>query len=205
MADTVSSARATMAGMLRAPDVVVYEDGGADHFIFEKMRQLSALNRSTAILLITDEYSETIALGALIAGAHGYQPATAPPGQLVDSVRSVASGGLVLPALAHRDLVSWLAPHFDSRNQKALATLTDRERCVLALLKMGLSNHDIGRELHIAEATVKKHLTHLLRKLGVRSRLEAALYATGSREREKPFEAAQHPAKPRLTLVPECG
>ncbi|MTD57971.1 LuxR C-terminal-related transcriptional regulator [Amycolatopsis pithecellobii] len=187
---SVSSACAAVASMLRPPDVVVYEDRDADRSTFEKLRQLSQRAGSPAVLLVTDEYSEDTALGALIAGARGYQPATVPTRQLVDSVRSVASGGLVLPARAHQDLVTRLRPQFDSRHRKALARLTERERRVLALLETGLSNHDIARELHIAEATVKKHLTHLLRKLGVQSRLEAALYATGSPGRDR-FRGAE--------------
>lgn len=180
MAESVSAACTAAAAMLRTPDVVVYEDGDGSYTTFEKVRQLAQLSGPPAVLLITGEYNEDTALGAIIAGARGYQPATVPARQLVDSVRSVASGGLVLPAVAHRDLVSRLKPQFDPGHRKVLGRLTERERRVLALLEIGLSNHDIARELHIAEATVKKHLTHLLRKLGVQSRLEAALYATGA-------------------------
>lgn len=55
--------------------------------------------------------------------------------------------------------------------------LTDRERAVLAQLAQGRSNAEIGRELALAEATVKKHLTHAMRKTGQPDRLRAALYA----------------------------
>jgi DNA-binding NarL/FixJ family response regulator len=105
------------------------------------------------------------------------------PEQLVEAVRVVAAGdSLLAPEITRRlieDFVNGPAP--GARAPEALAELTDRELEVLKLVAGGLSNAQITEELVVSEATVKTHVTHILRKLDVGDRVQAVVlaYETG--------------------------
>ena len=117
---------------------------------------------------------------ALRAGAEGFLLKTSPPSDLARAVRLVASGeALVDPTMTRR-----LIEHFMSRpppevraTPPPLAALTDRERDVLRLLALGLSNGEIAARIHLAVPTVKTHVNAILRKLGLRDRVQAVVFA----------------------------
>lgn len=98
---------------------------------------------------------------ALARGARGVVAERDVDASLANTVRAVLSGQLVLPQ--------------DAASLIARPALSPREKQVLGLVVIGLSNYEISRKLHLAEATVKSHLRSSFRKLGVRSRSEAAL------------------------------
>jgi RNA polymerase sigma factor (sigma-70 family) len=115
---------------------------------------------------------------ALRSGAGGYILKNAPPTEIIDAIRQVASGRTALgPALAHSVAASLRAEPEEERMRQRLSTLTDREREVLRLTVEGESNAGIGRRLFISEGTVKNHMTHILRKLDVEDRTQAAVVA----------------------------
>src|SRR5947209_19754818 len=108
------------------------------------------------------------------AGASGYVLKGVSAQELVGIVSSVASGEVyIAPALAFGLLREMAKP----RAPDPLGQLTEREREVLEQVANGLSNHEIGRRLSMAEKTVKHHMTNILAKLQVGSRVEAALLA----------------------------
>jgi DNA-binding NarL/FixJ family response regulator len=104
---------------------------------------------------------------ALKAGAHGYLLKDSSPTALVSGIRDVLAGRRVVPAAVAQGLAE----------RAYQADLSPRETEVLSLLVEGLSNKDIASRLGLAEATVKTHLTHILDKLGVEDRTQAALAA----------------------------
>ena len=98
-------------------------------------------------------------------------------------MRTVAAGESLLdPAITTRLVEHFLArPDFDPATRARLDALTAREREILTLLARGMSNADMGRELFLSETTVKSHVTRMLSKLGVSSRVQAVVvaYETG--------------------------
>lgn len=131
-------------------------------------------------ILTTFDTDEHIAR-ALQGGASGFLVKDTPPEHLAAMVRSLAAGGVVLSPQVSRTLVDGYvgAPDLDAAERVAL--LTERERDVLEHLPTGESNAEIGKRLHLSGATVKDHVSAILAKLSVSSRLEAALIAERAR------------------------
>ncbi|MEO3975568.1 response regulator transcription factor [Streptomyces sp. CAU 1734] len=133
---------------------------------------------NSRILLLRRAESTTEASRMLLAGASGCFPLELAEDRIIAAVTMAAAGGTVfLPAPPAAPVhAASLAGHA-AEPPPQLCGLTSREREVLAQLARGLSNAEIGRELALAEATVKKHLTQAMRKTGQPDRLRAALYA----------------------------
>jgi two-component system nitrate/nitrite response regulator NarL len=125
------------------------------------------------VFTVSDDSNDVIT--ALKSGADGYLLKDAEPDELIDNIRQACSGKLVLSeqltetlALSFRDDGAGGGPDLNA--------LTRRELQILKYIAEGLSNKLIGRKLDIAESTVKVHVKHLLKKLGFRSRVEAAVW-----------------------------
>jgi DNA-binding NarL/FixJ family response regulator len=115
---------------------------------------------------------------ALRAGAHGYVLKNAPPLEILDAIRKVAAGRTVLPPLVAETVAESLREEPEEETfRRRVATLSERELDVLRLAARGESNAAIGKSLFISEGTVKNHMTHILRKLGVEDRTQAAILA----------------------------
>lgn len=125
----------------------------------------------------TDEYIAR----ALQDGASGFLVKDTAPEHLAAMVRTLAAGGIVLSPQVSRTLVEGYAGGADREALQRVSLLTDRERDVLSRLPTGESNAEIGRRLHLSGATVKDHVSAILAKLAVSSRLEAALIAERAR------------------------
>jgi two-component system, NarL family, nitrate/nitrite response regulator NarL len=126
---------------------------------------------ATRIVMLTVSEDEDDLLAAVKAGASGYVLKGAGGGELAGVIRSVVAGDVyVPPALAWGMLRELRAPRSGPYDE-----LTDREREVLQLVAEGLSNLEVADRLGLAEKTIKHHMTNILGKLQVRSRVEAAL------------------------------
>ncbi|WP_371494691.1 response regulator transcription factor [Kitasatospora sp. NBC_00374] len=139
-------------------------------------------------LMLTSFDDDDALLDAIMAGAAGYVLKQVKGADLVSAVRTVASGQSMLDPATTRRLMENLRHRDESDSDAALAELTPREREILALVGEGKTNREIGRELYLAEKTVKNHVSRLLAKLGVERRLQAAVIAAHA-------DTEQHPTR----------
>ncbi|MGP8299093.1 response regulator [Streptomyces inhibens] len=149
-------------------------------------RQVVAEKLADVLVLTTFDLDEYV-FGALRAGAAGFLLKDSDAAALLTAVRTVASGeGLIAPAVTRRLIAEFASPRTarrrpardgDAPDPAVLDALTPREREVLGCLGRGLSNADIALRLAMAEATVKTHVSRLLAKLDLRSRVQAAVLA----------------------------
>jgi DNA-binding NarL/FixJ family response regulator len=136
-------------------------------------RDIGAACPATRVVMLTASEDEDDLLAAMKAGASGYVLKGAGAGELVGVIRKVAAGEVyVAPALAWGLLREMSRPR-----SSPLDELSAREREVLQLVAEGLSNQEVADRLGLAEKTIKHHMTNILGKLQVRSRVEAALLA----------------------------
>ncbi|MEU6508494.1 MULTISPECIES: response regulator transcription factor [unclassified Streptomyces] len=132
------------------------------------------------VLVLTSFDLDAYVFGALRAGAAGFLLKSAEARELLTAVRTVAGGeGIVAPAVTRRLLAEFAAAptREPDADPAVLDGLTRREREVLSCLGQGLSNAEIAARLDMAEGTVKTHVSRLLAKLGLRSRVQAAMLA----------------------------
>lgn len=147
----------------------------------EACREIKSTYPHIAILMITSFPEDEAMTASLIAGASGYLVKNVSRLELLKAVRAVANGQTLLnPKVTQRSI----------RRMNALATgqngslaedLTEREREVLALVARGFTNKQIAQELTMSEKTARNHVSHILEKLGLSRRSEAAAYAVEHR------------------------
>jgi DNA-binding NarL/FixJ family response regulator len=163
------------------PDVVLMDIRMPHLDGLEATRQLSSDQTlaATRLLILTTFDLDAYVYEALRAGASGFLLKDAPPEQLVDAIRIVARGdALLAPSITRRLIERFLRqPVLAAPGSKPLDQLTAREREVLELIAHGLSNSEIAVRLYLTEATVKTHVAHIYRKLGLRDRAQAVVYA----------------------------
>lgn len=149
-------------------------------------RQITTAGYSKVLVLTTFDHDSYL-FGALEAGADGFLLKTAEPAEITSALQRVHAGDsvvspevtarLVAAALGSRPAAAREPDDSGGDPDAAMSTLTDREREVLDALGAGLSNQSIGRRLGISETTVKTHVSRVLAKLGLQSRVQAALLA----------------------------
>jgi DNA-binding NarL/FixJ family response regulator len=165
-----SGAEAIVMAQSLQPDVVLMDLRMPDVDGVTATERILALLPTTRIVVVTTYESDTDILRAVEAGAAGYLLKDVSRTELADAIRDAARGKTVLaPSVADR-LVRFV-------RQPSSATLSTREVEVLGLVAVGKTNADIGRELHISEATVKTHLLRAFNKLGVSDRTAAVTTA----------------------------
>jgi len=173
--EAADGAEAVALAETLAPDVVLMDirmpvlDG-----IAATQRLLHRVPATRVIMLTTFDLDEYV-VEAFRAGASGFVLKTAPPGQLVAAIRTIALGEALLAPASTRQLIE------QSTRQVApsplLTSLSARETEVLRLLARGLSNAEIADELVVEPSTIKTHVASVLAKLGVRDRVQAVVFA----------------------------
>jgi DNA-binding NarL/FixJ family response regulator len=133
--------------------------------------RIRAETPDTEVLALTSVLEDASVVGAVQAGAVGYLLKDTQAEQLCKAIKAAALGQVQLAPEAAARLVR------EVRGPNSVETLTGRETEVLRALAKGMTNREIGRALSIGERTVKTHVSHLLGKLGLQSRTQAALYA----------------------------
>jgi DNA-binding NarL/FixJ family response regulator len=164
-----------------APDVVLLDIGMPGWGGLETVEKLSRACPATKVVMLTAFDDEDRLLAAFKGGARGYVVKGVGAHDLASIVRLVAAGDVYVSSSLAASLLGELT---GERTQDPLSELSERERQVLSLVAEGLTNREIGERVHLAEKTVKNHMTNILGKLRVRSRVEAALLATRQNARK---------------------
>jgi len=162
------------------PDVVLMDIQMPGMNGLDATRQIVALGRedSSRVLVLTTFDLDEYVYAAVRAGASGFLLKDVRPADLVDAIRVVASGNALLgPSVTRRLLERFADGRESGAAAEAVARLTGREREITRLLASGLSNAELAQQLVLSEATVKTHVSSVLRKLGVRDRVQAVIVA----------------------------
>ncbi|MDP3712314.1 MAG: response regulator transcription factor [Mycobacteriales bacterium] len=162
------------------PDVAVLDVRLPDGDGVTVCRELRSKMPDLACLMLTSFADEEALLGAILAGASGYVLKQVRGSDLIGAVRTVAAGGSLLDPVTTTQVLERLRRPTE---QDPLAALTDQERRILDLIGAGLTNRQIGEDLHLAEKTVKNYVSSLLSKLGLQRRTQAAVVAEQERAR----------------------
>ena len=158
------------------PDLVLLDLNMRDLNGLEVLRQLRLLKHEPRVVMITVSDQGEDVVAALRGGVDGYLLKDMEPEAMLAALVDVAAGQVVIPPQLNHLLAAALRGEARPRSLTA-AGLTEQELRVLDKIVTGLSNKMIGREFDIAEGTVKVHVKHILRKLDLRSRVEAAVWA----------------------------
>jgi DNA-binding NarL/FixJ family response regulator len=176
-AEAVRLARETSADVVLMDIRMPHVDG------LTAARELAQDEDGPKIIILTTFDIDEYVFEALRNGASGFLLKDTDPGELLQAVRVVAEGDALLAPSVTRRLIEEFATRPDPHRTppEALASLTDREREVLALVARGLSNGEIADELVISPATAKTHVSRVMMKLGARDRAQLVVtaYETG--------------------------
>ncbi|HET8894339.1 MAG TPA: response regulator transcription factor [Gaiellaceae bacterium] len=157
------------------PDVILMDVRMPNLDGVEATRRLVEARTRARILVLTTFDLDEYVYAAIQAGASGFLLKDVEPAELVDAIRVVAAGNSLFgPAATDRLVARFVQPKASST---ALDELTEREREILRLLATGLSNAELAQQLFLSETTVKTHVSSILRKLGVRDRVQAVIAA----------------------------
>jgi DNA-binding NarL/FixJ family response regulator len=167
------------------PDVVLMDVRMPGMDGIEATRRIAATSGATRVLILTTFDLDEYAYAGLRAGASGFLLKDVPPPDLLSAIRAVASGDAVVAPSVTRRLLDVFLPHLPDpaaagvarRESLELASLTSREREILAEVAAGLSNAEIAAKFVLSEATVKTHVGRMLGKLHLRDRVQAVVYA----------------------------
>lgn len=198
LAEAGSAQRGVELARIHQPDVVLLDirmPGNSGLSVIHDLRESGA-----AVIMLSSFALDEYVISALEAGADGFLVKSAEPEEILNAVHRVANGDAVLSSQVLRSVIrravgepttsSGSANHLLSPPQPQQTTnppgadrhpdldepLTPREKDVLRLVADGYSNHEIAKELVVSESTVKTHVSHVLAKLQVSSRVQAALW-----------------------------
>jgi DNA-binding NarL/FixJ family response regulator len=164
----------------RRPDVILMDVRMPRLDGVEATRRLVEAGSETRVLILTTFDLDEYVYEALRAGASGFLLKDVEPAQLVEAIRVVARGEALLAPTVTRRLLDRFAQTLPAAPGEAppeLSSLTERELEVLGLLASGLSNAELAERLFLSETTVKTHVSSILRKLGLRDRVQAVVVA----------------------------
>jgi DNA-binding NarL/FixJ family response regulator len=161
------------------PDVILMDVRMPKLDGIEATRRIVASGSAARVLILTTYDLDEYVYAAIRAGASGFLLKDVEPAQLVDAVRVVARGDALLAPTVTRRLLERFADALPGAPTvpAELVSLTRREREILELVATGLSNAEIAERLVLGETTVKSHVSSVLRKLGLRDRVQAVVLA----------------------------
>ncbi|WP_155926679.1 response regulator transcription factor [Mycolicibacterium sp. CBMA 234] len=176
--DAVCGGQAMQAVRDLRPDVVLLDIRMPDVDGLTILSEIRRMAQPPAVAMLTTFDTDEYVVAALRLGAAGFLLKDTDPEQLPHLVRSLAADGVVLSSAVTRTVVEgYLGSGADPDAANVVARLTQRERDVLELIAEGLSNAGVGLRLHLSTGTVKDHVSAILNKTRVTSRVQAALLA----------------------------
>jgi len=183
VASAADGAEAVSLSAEHRPDVVLMDVRMPVMDGIEATRRIAAAtDDGPRILILTTFDLDDYVYDALQAGASGFLLKDAPAEALFEAVRVIAGGeALLAPAITRRLIAEFARLRPRQVRPEALSELTPRETEILGLVAEGLSNREIAERLVLSDETVKTHVSHVLRKLGLRDRAQAVVvaYETG--------------------------
>ncbi|MEU9128099.1 response regulator transcription factor [Kitasatospora sp. NPDC048540] len=172
-AGTAAEALARVAAV--QPDVAVLDVRLPDGNGVEVCREVRSHHPQIRCLMLTSFSDDEALFDSIMAGASGYVLKAIRGTDLLSAVRDVAAGKSLLDPVATSRVLERLREGGEKEDQR-LAQLTRQERRILDLIGEGMTNRQIGNELHLAEKTVKNYVSSLLAKMGMERRTQAAAY-----------------------------
>lgn len=157
------------------PTVAVLDVRLPDGTGVEVCREIRSASPEVRCLMLTSHADDEALFDAIMAGASGYVLKEIRGNDLVNAIRQVAQGKSLLDPQATQSVLERLRR--GSAEDERLAGLSDQEKRILELIGEGLTNRQIGEEMHLAEKTVKNYVSSLLSKLGMERRTQAAAFA----------------------------
>lgn len=156
------------------PDVAVFDVRLPDGSGVEVCREVRSLFPNIHVLMLTSYSDDEALFNAIMAGASGYVLKEIRGSDLVTAIRQVAAGNSLLdPSLTERVLERL---RNGNKEHDELAGLNEQEKTILNLIGEGMTNRQIGEQMHLAEKTIKNYVSGLLAKLGMERRTQAAAY-----------------------------
>jgi len=179
--EAATGAEAVEIARREKPDVVLMDIRMPGTDGIEATRQITAAPPASAVrvLILTTFDLDEYVFAALRAGASGFLLKDTRPADLLAAIRVVAAGDALLAPAVTRRLIEEFSRHPAPRQPPAaaVAEITERERDVLTLIGLGLSNGEIASQLHVSLSTAKTHVGRLLMKLGARDRAQLVIAA----------------------------
>jgi len=161
---------------IHEPDVVVMDVRMPDMNGVEACRGIRDMRPETQVIMLTSYSDDEALFNSIMAGAAGFVLKQIRGGDLVDAIRKVGSGQSLLdPSVTKRVLERLRKSKYDDTDPK-LARLSPQEDRILDLVGQGLTNRQIGEQIHISDKTVKNYVSSILSKLEAHNRSEAAAY-----------------------------
>ena len=161
----------------RNPDFILLDINMKGISGLQTLAMLKEAEVEARVLMLTVSDSEDDVINALRMGADGYLLKDMEPEDILLSLRQAAAGKVVISDRLTQLLAHALREERRKENENAATSLTERESQILKLVAQGLSNRIIAERLRISEGTVKVHVKHVLKKLNLHSRVEAAVWA----------------------------
>lgn len=165
------------------PEVAVLDVRLPDGDGVQVCREVRSRNPEIACLMLTSYSDDEALFEAIMAGASGYLLKQVRGTELIDAIRTVASGQSLLDPAVTQKVLERIRT--GSPDDEKIAQLTEQEHKIFVLIGEGLTNRQIAEEIHLAEKTVKNYVSNLLMKLGMDRRTEAAAYAARIDERRR--------------------
>ena len=182
--EVVGEAASVAEALARAPrvdaDVAILDVRMPDGNGIELCRELRSLLPDLNCLMLTSYADDEALVDAIVAGASGFVLKQVLGGDLISAIRTVGGGGSLLDPKTTAALMNRIRR--ERAQQDPLHELSEQERAVFDLIGEGLTNRQIGERLYLSEKTVKNYVSHVLNKLGLQRRTQAAVLATEMRK-----------------------